>query len=100
MFVQAAGLPINNTDFVFDGSQVELGRTPTDYFNSVVSSQDTVLVNSMDNSGLVKYNAQYFDKKVMSYALAAHLADNVPVTTPYRIVTADDVDWLTLRLRP
>ena len=99
-YVQAAGLPANNTDFFFDAAQVELGRVPTDYFNYTTSTQDTVSVASFDGSSITKYNAQYFDKKILAYGLAAHLADNVPATTPYRVVTADDPDWLSLRVRP
>ena len=98
--IQAAGLAASNSDFTFDATQVELGRAATEYFNYTNSPQDTVMFGANGYGSLVSFSAQYFEKKTGYYGLAAQVAENIPSTTPYRLVSAEDIDWLTVRLRP
>jgi hypothetical protein len=95
IIVQAAGLPVSNSTFRFDGTQIEVGRAPTDLFNAEIETQDTVRVSS--TVPYTTYSAQYFDKNAAYFALSSQLAENVPASTPYRLVTAEDVDWIALR---
>ena len=108
--IQIVGLPVFNSDFVYDGVQIEKGRKATDFFtyasdaaNTVRGVQPTSDVSSGPTAPSVlntNNSFQFFEKALNYHALAAQVVDNIPATTPYRLVTPDKFDWISLRKNP
>jgi hypothetical protein len=97
LIVLVAGLPANNTDFLFGGAQIELGNVATPYFDASTNT-DAVWQGGAANAHAAASH-EYPERKTKYYLMTTILPDHVPPQTPYRVVLADDVDWINVRQR-